>query len=150
MPDTFACEIDVVDLTDSIAPALAAELTELCCFALETERNKSAWTIAIVLTGDDHISRLHEEFMGIAGPTDILTFADDEDPGGDIVISVDQADRQRHDDGWSLEAELRFLIVHGALHLAGWDDATPEQRTTMLDRQRQIIALFQADSSSTR
>ncbi|MCC6673962.1 MAG: rRNA maturation RNase YbeY, partial [Thermomicrobiales bacterium] len=101
-------------------------------------------------TDDEHIARLHREFMGIPGPTDILTFADDEERGGDIVISVDQADRQRQDDDWSLLEELRFLTVHGALHLTGWDDATDTQRQEMLDRQRALIAQFLADSASTR
>ena len=150
MPDPFDCEIDVVDLTESISSALAAELAELCCFALGAEGRESVWIIAIVLTSDDHIGRLHQEFMDIAGPTDILTFPGDETPGGDIVISVEQAERQRHDDDWSLVDELRFLVVHGALHLAGWDDTTDRQRGAMLDRQRQIIGLFQADSSSAR
>ena len=66
--------------------------------------------------------------MQIPATTDIMTFPSDDAPGGDIVISVPQADRQRLDDGWDLPSELRFLVTHGALHLAGWDDATSEQR----------------------
>ncbi len=144
------CDAELLDLTESIDLALADELSNLCCYALTTETEASAWTVSIVLTNDAHIARLHEEFMNIPGPTDILTFADDESPGGDIVISVDQAERQRHDDGWSLADELRFLVAHGALHLAGWDDATDQQRDSMLDRQRTIVDSFQAGDSSSR
>jgi rRNA maturation RNase YbeY len=108
------------------------------------------WTVSLVLTDDAHLTRLHDEFMGIPETTDIMTFPDDDDPGGDIVISVEQAERQRHDDGWSLDTELQFLVVHGVLHLAGWDDATDELRGQMLDRQRAILAEFQNDPSSSR
>jgi len=143
-------EVDLVDLTGAIQPSAAAELAELCRFALETDSGTGGWTVALVFTDDEHISRLHQEFMGISGPTDILTFADDEDRGGDIVISVDQADRQRQEDDWSLLEELRFLTVHGALHLTGWEDASDAQRQEMLDRQRVLITQFFADSASTR
>lgn len=140
------CEIEILDLTESIDQKLAAELSELCCFALRREDARTGWTVSIALTDDEHIKRLHDEFMGIAEPTDIITFPDDDQPGGDIVISIDQADRQRHDEAWSLDQELRFLVLHGALHLVGWDDATDELRAAMLDRQRVILAEFQSES----
>lgn len=140
----------MIDLTESIDSDVAAELEQLCCFALGIEAGDSNWTVSVVLTGDDHLTRLHDEFMGIPEPTDIMTFPDDDDPGGDIVISVDQANRQRVDDGWSLSDELRFLVVHGALHLAGWDDVTTELRAAMLERQRAIIDRFQNDRSNNR
>jgi len=149
-PHEAMSEVDLVDLTGSIQPAAATELAALCRFALETDSKTGGWTVALVLTDDEHIARLHQEFMGISGPTDILTFADEEERGGDIVISVDQADRQRQEDGWSLLDELRFLTVHGALHMTGWDDSTDAQRQQMLDRQRALIAHFVSDSASTR
>jgi rRNA maturation RNase YbeY len=139
------CEIEIIDLTESIDQNLAAELSELCCFALRREDARTGWTVSIALTDDERITRLHDVFMGIAEPTDIITFPDDDQPGGDIVISVDQADRQRHDEAWTLDQELRFLVLHGALHLVGWDDATNELRAAMLDRQRAILAAFQSD-----
>jgi probable rRNA maturation factor len=145
-----SCEVELVDFTDSIDSELAAELTELCCFALQRERVDSKWTVSIVLTGDNHLIRLHDEFMGIPEPTDILTFPDEDQPGGDIVISVEQAERQRHDDAWTLAHELKFLVLHGVLHLAGWDDASEQLRADMLDRQRAILADFQSDPSRSR
>ncbi len=145
-----ACEIEVVDLTDSIPADLAAEIAELCCFALRDESGGPAWSLSIVLTDDEHLTRLHGEFMDIPEPTDIMTFPDDDQPGGDIVISVEQAERQRHDDAWPLAQELRFLVLHGALHLTGWDDATADLRAAMLDRQRAILAAFQNDPLSSR
>jgi rRNA maturation RNase YbeY len=146
----FECEAELVDLTKLLDPELAARLEALCCFALSLEQPEHVWTVSLVLTDDAHLTRLHDEFMGIPETTDIMTFPDDDDPGGDIVISVEQAERQRHDDEWSLDTELQFLVVHGVLHLAGWDDATDELRGQMLDRQRAILAEFQKDPSSSR
>lgn len=145
-----ACEVELIDLTESIDPDLATELTALCCFALQRESEDSGWSVSIVLTTDEHLTRLHDEFMGIAEPTDIMTFPDDDQPGGDIVISVDQADRQRHDESWTLAQELRFLVLHGVLHLTGWDDATRELRAAMLDRQRAMLTEFQSDPLRSR
>ena len=102
------------------------------------------WIVALVFTSDAHLTALHAEFMDTAEPTDIMTFPYDDESGGDIVISLDQAERQRHDDGWDLSAELRFLVTHGALHLAGWDDASRSDRAEMLARQRTIIDEFQS------
>ena len=105
---------------------------------------KATWELTIVLTSDAHLTDLHAEFLDVAEPTDIMTFPSDGDLGGDIVISVEQAERQRHDDGWDLNEELRFLVTHGALHLAGWDDGTDLERAEMLARQRAIIASYQS------
>jgi probable rRNA maturation factor len=146
----FECEIEIIELTDSIGADLTKEFAELCCFALDSESSRDGWTVTLVFTDDEHLTRLHDKFMGIPEPTDIITFPDDEQLGGDVVISVEQADRQRIDDRWSLDDELRFLVVHGALHLAGWDDQTPELRSAMLERQRAIIQLFQKLPSNRR
>ena len=150
MATAFECEIEIIELTDSISADLTAELGELCCFALDCEASEDEWAVTLVLTNDEHLIRLHDKFMGIPEATDIMTFPDGERLGGDVVISVEQADRQRIDDGWSLADELRFLVVHGALHLAGWDDQSPELRTAMLERQRTIIRKFQKLPSNSR
>jgi probable rRNA maturation factor len=142
--DSFRCEVEPLDLTDSIPEIQLSELADLCCFALDREAMSGDWVISLVLTSDDHLTQLHAEFMDIPEPTDIMTFPSDDESGGDIVISVDQAGRQRHDDGWDLQSELRFLVAHGALHLAGWVDAAEADRTAMLNRQREIIREFQA------
>jgi probable rRNA maturation factor len=148
---TLRCEVELVDLTESLEKGLLEDLAALCCFALDQAEMQGAWEVALVLTTDAHLTELHGEFMDIPEPTDIMTFPSDEEPDGDIIISVEQAERQRHDDGWELAAELRFLVVHGVLHLAGWDDTLPEDRAKMLARQRDIVTAFQSnDPSSNR
>lgn len=122
-------------------------LRPLVTHILGAEHAAGDWTVCIVFTSDGTLRRLHAQFMGLDSPTDIMTFpyGDEDaeqaqDQGGDVVISVDRAREQAVDDAWDLTAELRFLVAHGLLHLLGWDDATPEQRQAMLDRQRELVS----------
>ena len=73
--------------------------------------------------------------MGIAGPTDVITFQH-----GEICISVETALRQAAAFGTSLEHELRLYLVHGLLHLHGFDDRTPRGRARMKAVQEDIVA----------
>jgi probable rRNA maturation factor len=62
--------------------------------------------------------------------------------GGDIVISVDRAADQGPEHGFSVDDEVRFLFVHGLLHLSGWNDLNQEDRERMLARQTELLAGF--------
>jgi probable rRNA maturation factor len=77
--------------------------------------------ILVVLVSDRKIAQIHEKFMNIAGPTDVVTFQH-----GEIIISVDTAARQAADYGTSLFHELRLYLAHGLLHLAGYEDHSEE------------------------
>src|SRR5258705_2043281 len=79
--------------------------------------------LSVALVGDGRMSELHERFMGIAGPTDVLSFPLDEECG-EIVICVPQAMRSAKQRGIAVEKELLLYAVHGMLHLAGMDDRT--------------------------
>lgn len=126
-------------------------LTSLISHVLESEGVRQKWTLAFRFATDQDIQRLHHQFMGLDSPTDIMTFPylDSDKPmfgdfdgacvGGDIVISVDRASIQAVDADWSLLDELRFLSIHGILHLAGWDDHEPEARAAMLERQSALL-----------
>ena len=82
--------------------------------------------ISVLLTGDAHIRRLNRQFRRKDKPTDVLSFPAPEIPGGkalagDLAISVETAARQARDLGHSLAVELQILMLHGLLHLAGYD-----------------------------
>ena len=88
----------------------------------------NATGVSIVLTGDATLRRLNREFRGKDQTTDVLSFPSGEDempdgtrPLGEIVISVAQAARQAEAFGHSLARELRVLVIHGYLHLLGYD-----------------------------
>ena len=119
-------------------------IEEVVAGTLAAEGADGEWAIAVVLVDDREIQRLHRDFMAIDEPTDILTFPSDPDfdgaTGGDLVISVDTAAEQAGEHGNTVAQELEFLIVHGVLHLLGWDDADPNDRAAMLRRQTEILA----------
>ncbi len=81
--------------------------------------------VSIVLCDDAFIRSLNAQYRGKDGPTDVLSFAQ-EDPAllGDIVISLPTAARQAEAAGWAVENEVILLGVHGLLHLLGHDDET--------------------------
>lgn len=139
-------ELDVILAEDVELEADLDELDRLARFSLESEQTTGDWAVAIVLTSDAHLRRLHAEFMSIDEETDVMTFPTEDDAGrvtgGDVVISVDRAAVQGPEAGLSQFEEIRFLCVHGILHLRGWDDATDEDRTAMHRRQAEIIDAF--------
>ncbi len=91
--------------------------------------------VNVVLVSDRKISELHRRFMQIAGPTDVITFQH-----GEIFISVETALRQATAYGTTLQHELRLYLVHGLLHLHGFNDHEPAARREMQRLQERIVA----------
>jgi probable rRNA maturation factor len=144
----LSLDLAVVWLHERTAAVDADEFSRLAELTLGASGATGQWSVAIVLTSDVHLRQLHRDFMGIDEETDVMTFPsgsdgnEDENQGGDVVISVDRAAEQCGDAGLTLEEEIRFLAVHGLLHLAGWEDDTPDRRSRMLARQSELIAAF--------
>ena len=99
--------------------------------------------VSIVLAGDGTLRRLNRHFRGKDATTDVLSFPagapelpDGTRPLGEIVISVAQAARQAKAREHSLHRELRFLVIHGYLHLLGYDHAVDDG--TMMRLQARI------------
>jgi probable rRNA maturation factor len=91
--------------------------------------------IDVVLVSDRKISALHWRFMQIDGPTDVITFQH-----GEIFIGVETAQRQAKTHRTSLASELRLYVVHGLLHLQGFDDHRTSDRRRMVAVQERIVA----------
>jgi probable rRNA maturation factor len=123
-------------------------LAALLAFGLEAEGAAGSWRVELVLADDALLCRLHREFMGLDSPTDIMTFPDHEphaeEPvsGGQIYISVERAAAQAAEFGQTVGEEIEFLVLHGVLHLCGWDDDTDAKRERMLDRQTELLRAF--------
>ncbi|MGC2626232.1 MAG: rRNA maturation RNase YbeY [Candidatus Udaeobacter sp.] len=90
--------------------------------------------IFIWLVSDRRMALLHRKFLGQSGPTDVLTFQH-----GEIFVSVDTARRQARAFGNSLLPELKLYIVHGLLHLHGFDDQSPVEARRMKNAQEKIL-----------
>ena len=127
-------------------PALDASAVERLVNSLLTaEGANGAWQVTVALVDDHRLRQLHRDFMGLDSPTDVMTFALDAPgegmiSGGDVVVSVERAADQAREYGLSTTDEVRFLIAHGVLHLAGWDDASDIDRARMLERQNELLA----------
>lgn len=100
--------------------------------------------LSILFTDDSGIKALNRQYLGKNRPTDVLSFSMD-DPAiiGDIVISVDRAKEQSKEFGVSLNEELARLLVHGLLHLLGYDHVRGgSQAKRMRDREEGLMGLF--------
>jgi probable rRNA maturation factor len=104
--------------------------------------------VSILFVGDREIRKLNREYRGIDRPTDVLSFALNEgeapDPHpemfGDIVISLDRTARQAEEAGHSFEWELVTLLVHGALHLLGYDhEGSEEDAARMKEMEEKVM-----------
>ncbi len=90
--------------------------------------------INVLLISDRRMAQLHLRFIHTSGPTDVITFQH-----GEIFISVETAQRQAGRFETSLEHELRLYLVHGLLHLQGFDDRLAEDRARISAIQERIL-----------
>ena len=114
--------------------------------------------VVITLVNNERIHELNRDYRGVDRPTDVLSFAlNEEGEGdmeifveesefddypnmlGDIIISIPRTKEQAQDYGPPFERELGFLAVHGFLHLIGYDHGTPEEEKDMFTRQENIL-----------
>ncbi|MEM1083808.1 MAG: rRNA maturation RNase YbeY [Verrucomicrobiota bacterium] len=93
--------------------------------------------VEVALVDDETSDRVHDQFMGIAGATDVITFEH-----GEIVIGVEVARRQAKDYGEPEERELFRYLVHGLLHLAGHEDEKEADRKRMEEAQERLVGEF--------
>jgi probable rRNA maturation factor len=102
--------------------------------------------ISIAVVGDPTIARVHAEFLGDDSPTDVISFVLDSSPGnleGEVVASADTAIARAPEYDWSPAEELLLYVIHGVLHLVGYDDTTPKARKTMQKMERRYISLLE-------
>ena len=100
--------------------------------------------VHVTLVDEPTIRRLNARHLGARRATDVLAF-NLEAPGpsallGEVIVSVDTARRQARRHRVPLALEIDLLVVHGVLHLAGFDDAEPDGARQMHERERQILS----------
>ncbi len=100
--------------------------------------------VRLALVGDDEMSTLHERHKQIEGTTDVLTFDLRDDPQGpldvDIVVCVDEAQRQADSHNIDLKRELLLYFLHGLLHCLGYDDHDDASFAAMHAREDEVLA----------
>jgi probable rRNA maturation factor len=134
----FRTVVDDEWLRDAVARVLAAE-------------GVSSAEVGVIVTGDVTVRDLNRRYRGEDAPTDVLSFAFSEDAGefvlppgestrlGDVAISLPAARRQAKQAGHSLERELALLLVHGLLHLLGYDHAIDDDARVMRSRESALL-----------
>ena len=100
--------------------------------------------VSVLLTGDRQIRRWNREFRGKNKATDVLSFPAIQMEGvasamaGDLAISVETADKQAKEQGHVLAEELKVLVLHGLLHLAGYDHETDDGTMARVERRLRV------------
>lgn len=99
----------------------------------------SAANISVALVDDPTIWQLNRQHLAHDYPTDVLSFLLDQESDwleGEIIASTDTAVREAAAFGWAPEHELLLYLVHGTLHLIGYDDCEPDQLAIMRQREQ--------------
>lgn len=105
-------------------------------------------TLTVVITDNDSVADLNRQFRGVDSPTDVLSFPADEPPVeipdeppylGDLIIAYDYATDQAKEHNHPLNDSLALLVIHGTLHLLGYDHDTPENRAEMWAEQEAAV-----------
>ncbi len=134
--EAFQPQVDATDLQDIVARVLELE-------------GLSEGEVSVVITDDRAVRDLNRRYRGVDAATDVLSFPmqDAEGPRlpeeppylGDVVIAFPVAAAQARHYGHSVQEELRLLVVHGTLHLLGYDHATPEEEAEMWQKQEAVL-----------
>jgi probable rRNA maturation factor len=146
-----ALRVEGRDLAGS-PPVDVARWCEVALLALEGE-GVVAGQVDLHFVGLDEIAGLNQAHLDGDGPTDVLSFPYGEDPWpadaghgsgptllGDIVVCAEVAARQAPDHAGSLDDELALLVVHGVLHVLGWDHGEPGEAAAMQAREAALLA----------
>lgn len=147
---TVTVEI-LVETTLTAEEQKAVNIISQCLEIAAKMENLPPAEVSVLLVDDEQIKSLNQEYRQVNRPTDVLSFPQweegewpqtvDTEPVllGDVVLSVPRAREQAEQFGHSLEREWGFLVVHGFLHLLGYDHETPEEERKMFQRQEEIL-----------
>lgn len=123
----------------------------LAAFVLDREDVSYDVELSIAIVEIEEMAELNDRYRGKDGPTDVLSFGcddpcpvDSDEPVtlGDVVIAPVIAQRQAEEYGHTVEEELNLLLVHGILHLLGYDHEDDEAAAVMQERERTLLAAY--------
>ena len=121
---------------------------------LKAEEVAHPYEVSMVFTDSETVQQLNRDYRGMDEPTDVLAFyilpqgegndsfalpPDEVTRLGEVIISYPQAMEQAREQGHSPERELALLIVHGILHLLGYDHEKPEEEDEMRKREKELL-----------
>jgi len=135
--------LEVLDEQDELVVDL--EKVRTVCERILAEGAIRNGKINVVLVDSDTIRRYNRDFLQHDYPTDAISFPleDRRNEGyleGEVLVCTEIAKDRATEFGWTAEEELLLYIVHGMLHLIGFDDVTPEQQAVMQEKERNYLA----------
>lgn len=126
----------IVPINAAALEKFAGKVLPLCLALPKTKATDLARLreIVVLIVSDRRIASLHRQFLNESGPTDVITFSH-----GEIFLSAETARRHAREFGNSLARELRLYVVHGLLHLHGFDDRNKVAARKMEKAQERIL-----------
>lgn len=150
-------EVDIIDETHTLTMEQLRLVENVLHHAGDAEHLNRPSELSVTFVNEEAIKELNRDHRGIDKATDVLSFAlnDGEEEGsfdilpegmpnmlGDIVVSVGHIKSQARDYGHSFERELAFLVVHGFLHLLGYDHMNENDEKQMFTKQEEILQSY--------
>lgn len=152
-------EIEIIDHTDKLSPSFHSLIFDLLQFAAEYLNLDKDYEMSVTIVDNNEIQKINKEYRNKDYATDVISFAMndvvEDDPLvdldeefsfnnllGDLFISIDKVKQQAKDYEHSEKRELAFLVVHGFLHLNGYDHHTSESEQEMFQLQENILSDF--------
>jgi probable rRNA maturation factor len=105
--------------------------------------------LSIAVVDDSTIHALNRQYLGHDEPTDVLSFLlerDGEHLEGEVIVSADTALRAAKEFGWGVHDELLLYVIHGTLHLIGYDDQSDDERAAMRAAECRYLSRFGLDA----
>lgn len=152
-------QIELYDEKEFLDSSQEKLILDILQYASENLEIEDSAEMSVTLVDNDEIQSINKEYRGKDRPTDVISFAIEDELAddefdldlsqfdiprqlGDIIISFDQLKEQAHSYGHSLERELGFLCVHGLLHLNGYDHQNEADEKRMFSLQESILEGF--------
>jgi probable rRNA maturation factor len=131
---------------------------------LMAEGSSPASEVGLVIAGQDKVHELNRTYLDEDHPTDVLSFPMIPPDGGqpfvsppdgiqhlgEVILSLPQAVSQAREHGHSTEREIAILVIHGVLHLLGYDHAEPDQERGMRGREAEMLRLLEGSTENPR
>ena len=159
-----------VQIFEQFADDISGEwIADIARISLSVESRASSEKVSVVIADDDTVELINEEYRGLPGVTDVLSFSNvhsgiyygddgrelaaetndgfvmspEFDPGlGEVIVSYPQACRQAHEADRAVKTELAQLVAHGIFHLLGYDHEEPDEAARMRSKESQAMIVF--------
>ncbi|RXI99406.1 rRNA maturation RNase YbeY [Anaerobacillus alkaliphilus] len=149
----MSINIDIHDETDELSLAQLELVETLLKYVAREERVTEGSEISVTFVTNDRIREINKEYRNKDTVTDVISFALNDDESdiidelipnllGDIIVSYSRMVQQAEEYGHSVERELGFLVVHGFLHLLGYDHMNEVEEKVMFKRQEELLEAY--------